>query len=172
MTRKSVRPDPLILVSVVLLAAAGCGYYSTSSRTAKGIKSIAVPFFENQTTEPSLEITVTESIIQNLIDDNTLKVADEEYADAVLNGQIILFSNVPFSFNSELNAEEYRVTIKVRVSLFNRRLNEPIWSQQVITGDGSYLLDLPEEGGTFDDAVDEAIREITERILNLTVQDW
>lgn len=164
---------PALIVLAVALTAGGCGYYSTSSRTAKDIKSIAVPFFINQTTQPDLEITVTEQIIDNLVADNTLSVRDEDYADAVLNGEIIEFVNVPFSFNNELNAQEYNVVVKVKVSLFNRRKNEPIWSDMIISGDGSYFVDAVDEPEkTFDGAVAESIREITERILNLTTQDW
>lgn len=100
-------------------------------------------------------------------------VSDENSADAVLTGEIVEFINRPFSFSSELNAEEYHVVVKVNISLFNRRTNEPIWSNQVISGDGSYFVDVADEDAqTFDAAVDESITEITERILNLTVQDW
>ena len=35
-----------------------------------------------------------------------------------------------------------------------------------------FIEQVGEEGRTFDDAVDESLREITDRILNLTVQDW
>ena len=158
---------------LALCLVAGCGSYSTTSRTAKDIKSIHVPFFDNLTTEPNLEITVTERIINNLIIDNTLDVTDENSADAVLSGEIIEFINRPFSFNADLNAEEYHVVVKVKISLFNRRKNEPIWSDKVISGDGSYFVDVADENAqTFDGAVDESITEITERILNLTVQDW
>jgi hypothetical protein len=156
------------MLSLVL---GGC-WYGTSSRTAKDIKSINVPFFDNNTTEPSLEISVTEKLIQNLVDDNTLKVVGEDEADAVLEGSIIEFRNVPFSFNSELDAEEYHVELTVQVSLFNRRLNEPIWEKKTIKGDGSYFLDVSESGLTYEDALAEAIQEITDQILNLTVQDW
>jgi outer membrane lipopolysaccharide assembly protein LptE/RlpB len=125
------------------------------------------------TTEPDLEISVTERIINNLIDDNTLKVIDEDNADASLEGDIVQFTNTPFSFNQDLNAEEYRVTLVVNVTLYNRKLNEPIWQDQRITGNGAYFLDaVEEEGLTFDNALEEAIEEITEQILNLTVQDW
>lgn len=82
------------------------------------------------------------------------------------------FQNIPFSFNRELNAEEYHVVISVEATLFNRRLNEPIWDKKTFRGDGSYFIDRPEEGFTFDDALEEAVKEITEQILNLTVQDW
>jgi hypothetical protein len=156
---------------VICLIPFGCAY-STTSRTAKGIKTIAVPFFANNTAEPNLELRVTELIIDNLVRDNTLKVVDETEADALLDGTIVEFRNLPFSFNQDLNAEEYHVIVTVQVSLFNRRLNEPIWERKTIKGDGSYFLDVPTPGLAFDDAVNEAISEITERILNLTVQDW
>jgi hypothetical protein len=156
---------------LVCLLAIGCAY-STSSRTAKGIKSVAVPFFDNRTAEPNLELRVTEMIIDNLVADNTLKVVDETEADALLDGAIVEFRNLPFSFDRELNAQEYQVIIKVNVTLFNRRLNEPIWENMTIKGDGSYFIDSPTPGLALDDAIGESIFEITERILNLTVQDW
>ena len=157
---------------ILAVAGGGCGYYSTTSRTAKDIKSIYVPFFSNETSEPNLEITVTETIIQNLIDDNTLKVQGEDGADAALEGSIVEFSNRPFSFNNDLNAEEYRVNVRVVVSLYNRSTREAIWKNRSITGNASYFVEAVEDGNTFDEAVAEAITMITERILNLTVQDW
>jgi hypothetical protein len=172
MRAKYPRPLEAGLAAVVgAVVLSGCAY-STTSRTAKDIKSIHVPFFENKTPEPNLEISVTERIINNLVTDNTLKVVSEDASDAVLDGQIVEFRNAPFSFNQDLNAEEYVVVIKVLVTLFNRRTNQPIWQNQTIEGNGSYFIEQVDDARTFDDAIDESLREITERILNLTVQDW
>jgi hypothetical protein len=161
----------VVLFALALAAPAGCGY-GTNTRTAKDIKTIYVPFFENKTAEPNLEIKVTEQIIQNLVDDNTLKVVSENGADAVLDGEIVDFKNQPFSFNKQLNADEYHVVITVVCTLFNRRTNEPIWQKRNFVGDGSYFVEQVEGGRTFNDAVQESLKEITDRILNLTVQDW
>ncbi len=170
--RRSGRVGVRLAVAWAVPLWMACGY-STSSRTAKDIKSIYVPFFENLTAEPNLEISVTERVINLLVTDNTLKVVSEDAADAILDGRIIEFKNQPFSFNQDLNAEEYIVVVKVVVTLFNRRTNEPIWQDRSFQGDGSYFIEqVGEEGRTFDDAVDESLREITDRILNLTVQDW
>lgn len=157
--------------ALLLALAVACGY-STTPKTAKDIKTIHVPFFENKTSEPNLEISVTERIIQNLITDNTLRVVEEDAADAILDGEIVEFRNQPFSFNKDLNAEEYHVVIRVVATLFNRRQNDPIWQNRTFQGDGSYFIESVENGRTIDDAIDESIKEITERILNLTVQDW
>jgi outer membrane lipopolysaccharide assembly protein LptE/RlpB len=173
--RMKSRPRRSVLCLAVAVGTAllvsSCGY-RTNTRTAKDIKTIYVPFFENKTSEPNLEISVTERIIQNLIDDNTLKVVPENSADAVLDGQIVDFKNQPFSFKPDLNAEEYHVIITVVVTLFNRRTNEPIWEKRNFVGDGSYFVEKVENGRTFNDAVAESIKEITDRILNLTTQDW
>ena len=160
-----------LAASLAAACALACGY-STTSRTAKDIKSIHVPFFENETAEPNLEISVTEQIIDNLVSDNTLKVVTEDGADAILDGRIVEFTNKPFSFNQDLNAEEYIIVIRVTATLFNRRTNTPIWQDKSFQGDGSYFIEQVDENRTFDDAVQESLREITERILNLTVQDW
>jgi Lipopolysaccharide-assembly len=165
------RRTAVLCMALALALPGGCGY-STTSRTAKDIKSIHVPFFENKTSQPNLELSVTDRIIQNLVQDNTLKVVPEDAADAILDGQITEFSNRPFSFNQDLNAEEYIVVIKVVVSLFNRKTNEPIWQNRAISGNGSYFVETVENGRTFDDAVAESLEEITNQILNLTVQDW
>lgn len=167
--RRSVSRVTALVVAAMVVS--GCGY-STSTRTAKDIKTIYVPFFENKTSEPNLEIKVTNQIIQNLINDNTLKVVSENSADAVLDGEIVDFKNQPFSFNQSLNAEEYHVVITVVCTLFNRRTNEPIWEKRNFVGDGSYFVEQVENGRTFEDAVQESLKEITDRILNLTVQDW
>ncbi len=165
------RRSAALAASLAAACALSCGY-STTSRTAKDIKSIHVPFFENETAEPNLEISVTEQIIDNLVSDNTLKVVSEDGADAILDGRIVEFTNKPFSFNQDLNAEEYIIVIRVTATLFNRRTNDAIWQDKSFQGDGSYFIEQVDENRTFDDAVQESLREITERILNLTVQDW
>ena len=174
MKTKCPRRPSRALLAVACLAAglSACGY-STTSRTAKDIKSIYVPFFENKTAEPNLEISVTERIIDNLVRDNTLKVVGENSADAILDGEIVGFKDLPFSFNQDLNAEEYHIVVTVVLTLFNRRTNEPIWERKNFVGDGSYFLEQVDANTrTRDDAVEECVREITERILNLPVLDW
>lgn len=171
-SRRRLRSAAGALLVVVAALGAGCGHYGTTSRTAKDIKSIHVPFFVNETTEPNLEVTVTETIIQDLIDDNTLKVVGRDNADAVLEGRIVEFQNRPFSYNNDLNAEEYRVSVRVVVSLFNRKTNATIWKDRNMVGTSEYFVEQVENGNTFEQAVDEALNQITERILNLTTQAW
>jgi len=162
----------VLLVCTAVVSLWGCSHYGTTSRTAKDIKSVYVPFFANDTSEPDLEITVTEGIINSLIADNTLRVVDEGNSDAILEGRIVQFENRPFTFDQNLNAQEYRLRIHVVVSLFNRRTGKPIWEKRRITGEAPYFLEPIQRENTFEMAKSQAISLITDRILNMTVQDW
>jgi len=133
---------------------------------------VYVPFFSNETTQPDLDIQVTEAVVDDLVDDNTLKVVSEDQADAILQGRIVAFENRPFSFNVELDAQEYVVRIRVVASLYKRRTNEPLWENLTIEGTSTYFVEPQEGENDFDAAVDQAVFIITERVLNLTVQDW
>ena len=152
-----------------------CGYYSTSGRTAGDIKKIAVPYFENGTSEPSIEIEITQHIIDGLIKDNTLKVVSDEEADAILEGTVIDYRNIPFTFaegnNAEIQAEQYRLFIGLRVSLLNRKDNDYIWENKRITAHGDYYLETTSDQN-YDKALENVYTDIVEAILSSTVQDW
>jgi hypothetical protein len=166
------RKSGLLSVCAAALVVLGCGYYKTTSRTAKDIKSVYVPFFANETTQPNLDIQVTELVVDFLVDDNTLKVVDEDRADAILQGRIVAFEFRPFAFDVQLNAQSYRVSIRVVASLYKRRTNEAVWENRDFTGVSTYFVEPLEGENDFDDAVNQAVFTITERILNLTTQDW
>lgn len=159
--------SPLLLLLLVV----ACGYYSTSGRTAGDIKRIAIPYLENETAEPEIEIEITQRIIEGLIKDNTLKVTSEEDADAVLEGRVIDYSNVPFTFSNELQADQYRLLVGLRVSLLDKKQNTYIWQDKSIQKYANYYLETTTEQ-TYEKALEDIYRDIVEEILGATVQEW
>jgi hypothetical protein len=158
------------LISLIALYSA-CGYYSTSSRTAGDIKRISVPYLNNETAEPDIEIEITQRIIGGLVDDNTLKVTSEQDADAILEGSIIEYANVPITFSNELQADQYRLLIGLRVSLLGKKDNAYIWQDKNIKAQANYYLDTTTEH-TYEKALEDIYRDIVENILSSTVQEW
>jgi len=158
-----------LIPPLVLLAA--CGHYGTSGRTAGDIKKIAIPYLENETTEPEIEIEITQRIIDGLVKDNTLKVTGEEDADAVLEGSVIQYSNVPFTFSNELQADQYRLLVGLRVSLLDKKQNIYIWQDKSIQKHANYYLETSTEQ-TYEKALEDIYRDIVEEILGATVQEW
>ncbi len=157
--------------AAMLASAAGCGPYSTKGRTAGDIKKIAVPNFSNETSQPDIEIDITNNLRSGIIADNTLKVVPDDEADAVLEGTIAKYDAVPFTFDPNLQAEQYRLLITIRVSLFNPKDNTYIWKDKEIGAHSDYFLD-PTTDRTYDRALEEVYKDLVEGILNATTQEW
>lgn len=165
------RRSTIIGLAAGALLLGSCGYYSTKGRTAGDIKRISVPYLKNETPEPEIEIQITQRIIEGLVKDNTLKVVAETEADAVLEGAVQRYQNIPFTFNTDLQAEQYRLVIAIAVSLFDPKTNTYIWSDKKIEARGDYYLEASGQR-TYEEALDEVYRFLVEGILNATVQEW
>jgi hypothetical protein len=159
------------VTSALFVLISACGQYSTSGRTAGNIKKIAVPYIVNQTAEPEIEIEITQNVINGLVKDNTLKVVPEDEADAVLEGTVVNYTNIPFTFNTELQADQYRLVVGLVVSLFSPKDNTYIWKDKKIEAHSDYYLETATER-TYDKALEEVYKEIVDGILNSTVQEW
>ena len=161
----------IVAVSILLVLAPACGVYSTKGRTAGNIKKIAVPNFANETAQPDIEIDITTNLRNGLIKDNTLKVVPDAEADAVLEGTVVDYRNVPFTFNANLQAEQYRLTIGLIVSLFNPKDNSYIWKDRNMGASSDYYLETATQRD-YDKALEEVYKDIVESILNATTQEW
>lgn len=161
----------IFALSILLMLAPACGVYSTKGRTAGNIKKIAVPNLSNETAQPDIEAEITTNLRNGLIKDNTLKVVAEGEADAVLEGTVVDYKNVPFTFNTDLQAEQYRLMIGLNVSLFNPKDNTYIWKDRRIDAHSDYYLETTTDR-TYDRALEEVYKDIVEGILNATTQEW
>ncbi|MGM0483616.1 MAG: LptE family protein [Candidatus Krumholzibacteriota bacterium] len=165
----------LMLAAAVLAAAGSCGYYGTTSRVAGDIKKIYIPYLDNETPEPSVEIEITERIIDGIIKDNTLKVVDEDEADAVLEGSVVKYANEPYTYSERssqnIRAEQYRLTIGIRVSLYDSSGDEYVWENKTLEGKGDYFLESSQEQN-YEDARENVYTDLVDGILSSTLQDW
>ena len=153
---------------------ASCGYYRTTSRSAGDIKKVAIPYLVNETPEPDIEIEITQQIIDGIVKDNTLKVVSEEDADGILEAVITQYRNVPYTFaesGADVQAEQYRLSVTIRASLFDKAKNTYIWENKSIRAFGDYYLETTSEQ-TYEKALEDVYRDIVESILSSTVQDW
>ncbi len=108
-----------ILIFAVLLIAGGCGYRYAGQATAlpEAIRSIAIPVFKNDSTEPGIEAVVTRAVIEKFERDGRLRVTSRENADAALNGTIEIYTLRPIAFDTNNNATAYRVKIRLRIRM-------------------------------------------------------
>ncbi len=163
---------PALILPLLLV---GCFRYSFSGAGPGHIKTIAIPLFENTTAEYGVVERLTDALILAFQQDNTLKITDEESADAILLGRLVRVEDVPYTYEGEgetanFSVGEYKLTLTVKLKYIDQVKDEVIWEQEV-RGWGTYnhTSGTPEER---EEGFDEAIEKLTEDILNMTVSGW
>jgi hypothetical protein len=172
--RRSRRARGLRLLALLACCApaAGCGVYSASSgRVDEAVRRVAVPYLENLSAEPDIEVELTESIITALQEDNTLKVVDEDAADSVIEGKVVRYRIKEAFATADQLVNEFQVQILVELSFTVVATGEQIFSGKRFTGTGNYQLDDP-GGRDIVTARQEAAAEIVRDVLALVVEDW
>lgn len=132
------------------------------------VQSVAVPIFENRTTEFGLAESITSGIINGFIEDNQIKVLDQNAAEAVMNGTIVDYKTRAYTFDETDRVTEYIVEIWVDAELITREDARSVWKADRARGFGIYKADSEDErlGQT------RAIEKLAEDLLNRTIKSW
>ena len=87
--------NPFIAVSLLLTGCLGYHVGPVKPSVLRDVHGIAVPTFENKTLLPRVEVLITDSVIKQLQQDGTYRIANENNADAVLKAEISEISRTP-----------------------------------------------------------------------------
>ena len=161
------------MLAAVGLALSSCGYTTSPALLPSHLKSVAVPVFENGTTEYTLEQDITNVIIQRFVRDNHLRVVDEKSANCVVHGKVTQYKNAVFGFSTAAQAQEYRVTIAVRVTFKDLVKNREIWNDEIIRTANYYVQSVPGDSARTElDGRKEAISKIADEVFSRSVEGW
>ena len=149
----------------------GCAYYSTSSGLIGGIRSVAIPVAENETSEFGIAELMTERIDDAFTRDGQLRVIDEESADAVLFLRIIALDDAPFTYTASEETQQYRFKVLTDVELQKTEEGDQLLQLDNLEGWGIYDASLADEVGR-DKAVEAALDMIIEEIIDRTTASW
>jgi hypothetical protein len=153
--------------------AGACAYSASPALLPAHLKTVAIPVFENETTEYSLQQEITDAVIRVFVADNHLKVVDERSANAVIRGKIIDYRNAVFGISDVDRAEEYRVTIGVSVTFKDQVKNREIWSDEIVKTANYYVTPVPGDSARTElDGRRLAIVKIADEVLNRSVESW
>lgn len=165
----------LVLGGLALFAAiSGCAYTAGSSLLPSHLRTVAIPTFENGTTEYLLEKEITQAVIDKFIADNHLRVVDQRTANSVLRGRIVSYRNAVFGFTGSNQAQEYRVTITVDVTFKDLVKNRELWKDPEITKYANYYVQaVPGDSAHTElQGRQQAVAKIADEILSRTVEGW
>jgi hypothetical protein len=154
-----------IIAASLLLS---CGVYTFSPSALGGIRSTAIPLFENRTTESGLSEDLVDKLSRAFVNDNTLKVVPEGRADAVLRGAVVSYRREPYTYDENEVVTEYIVRIAMDVGFYEKKSSKAIWEERNLSNWGTY--DSVTE--TENDGRERALNKLVEDILNKTVKGW
>ena len=147
----------------------GCGPYSFSSSGGSGIKTVAIPIFQDQTAEFGIKEKLTDEVVAQFTRDNTLRISDRRNADSLLEGTIIRVEDRAGTFTADEQVKDIQIFITARVRYQDLKKRKVIWEDE-ITQWGTFNPDKgPEERET---GIDEAVAKIASEILNKSVSGW
>ena len=172
----------IVMLSLGLTAIAGCGY-ATRSVISQLYKTIYVRPFLNkiditketsvarryQVYQPLLENDITREVINEFILDGSLRLAKEEDADLILEGELVDYRKDALSYKGEddKDVEEYRISIVVNLKLHDISKQTILWEVGSFVGDTTYLTQASESS-----AIAEAVNDLARRIIDGVTDIW
>ena len=113
------------LLAAASLILGGCLGYQigpVKPSVLRDVHVIAVPVFGNKTLLPRVEALVTDTVIKQLQQDGTFRVAEEGQSDAVLKADITDITRTPARSvrGNVLATTEFNLIMRVRYSLVSR----------------------------------------------------
>lgn len=156
------------LASVIV----GCVGYQLGSTLPPHLKTIAVPAFTNESGELDIEAAVTRATLKEFQRDGTLRVADIDTADILLEGKILScdFEAVRYERGNSLKAEEQRMTVRCNI-VATERATGKILCKGNVSGDATFISngDLTTAKRT---AMRPAAEDAAHEIVNAVISAW
>jgi len=118
----------LALLALLVLGA-GCGY-SWRGTLPPHIQTVGVPVFANRTQWPNIEGSLTAAVASAFATDGRLRVVDPSAADAILEGEIVNYQVTVLAFDSNANAQQYRLFVTVDVRFRDVRRGVLLFEQR------------------------------------------
>jgi len=169
-----------LLFSVI----SGCGY-TTRSIVSTKYRTIYITPFENKVNitnstdaenkyrlyRPTIETDITRAVNNWFLFDGNLRPLKEESADLILKGEVIDFRKDTLRYDNNENVSEYRINLVVNISLWDREENKILWQENGFTGDTTYFP-TGTQAKSEDAAVTDALKDLSRRIVERTVEQW
>ena len=166
-----------LLAVILSLSLSACGYHlqgAGGSSLPPHIKKIHIPILINKTLEPGIEVRITDSIRNVIINDGRVSLANTlSEADAVLEGQVLRYRLRPIAFTRADRAQEFRLRMTLKVSLRDLE-TEKILFRQTLVSDREYRVstDLSTNEQAQTNAAQQASDNIAKELQGLMIEGF
>ncbi|MFH1033066.1 MAG: LptE family protein [Pseudomonadota bacterium] len=130
----------LVVVAACALTACGYNFRGKQNNLPSGIRTIAIPVFENQTGELRIERVFTDETIFQFTRSQMLRVVSEGQADVVLKGIIKKVETEDVSLTRGSTSLQRRITIFVGAQLARKSNGEILWENNDLSKNATYNI--------------------------------
>lgn len=151
----------------------GCAGYRVGSMLPDTIKSVYIPTFINNTTEPLIEIDATQAAIEQFQRDGSLKLADQATADAELTVVLTSYKLEPVSFRKDIRtaAQQYRIFLTAKMEMRTKADGKVIVESPRIVG--KYVFDVTGDLSSSKlSANPQVSQDLAKNLIEMLVEYW
>ena len=154
------------LAALLMALAAGCAY-SFRGSLPENIQSVRVRQFRSTVTEYGIEQAITTLVTDAIVRDGRLSI-DNETPDATIEGTVNYFGRTAVSYTGSEEVEQYRLEIRVTVSMDSDGDNEYIISDETLS---EWILYDP-ASETYEAARERVVDKISAQIARRCLSGW
>lgn len=124
---------PAVLAALALTGCAGYEVGSIKPTPMEGIRTLAVPNFKNETLEPRVEVLLANTLIKQIQQDGTYRIADEKNADATLECTLEEIDRRPQRSvrGDTLVTREYELLLRIRYRVIETKTGKELMGRAV-----------------------------------------
>ena len=166
----------LFLVWAAALLLAGCAGYRLGPvvpKSMEGVKTVAVPTFENNTLIPRLEVLAAGTLIKQLQQDGTFQIVNESQADAVIEGKIgnVMRKSSRSIRGDVIASKEYTLVVDVEYRVIRRSTGEEL-ERGMVTGKTSFFVSGNDVNQDERQAIPLALEDAAVALTSRLTEGW
>ncbi|HBZ56484.1 MAG TPA: hypothetical protein DEO88_13855 [Syntrophobacteraceae bacterium] len=121
----------------------GCGYHfaGEGSGPKPGMQKIAIPLFENKTSEAELETLFASALRHQFLLRGPFQIVSSKEAEAVFRGRVIRIETLDIAHRGVDSTLETRLLISVDVRCIDTKSGAVLWQDNNMVQYGNYLQD-------------------------------
>lgn len=174
MRLKKIRAGVNILLGLGVLAVIGCTDVTMRPGLPDYMVNLAIPTFQNRTSQPNLATELTQQVVQDFLVDGRMTLVDPDKATAILQGTIVRYSLDPLLLDVHNTPQQYKMRIVLRLTLKDTKAGQNVWVEDDFQDSTTYYVAnnmgiQPEDEAT---ARKRLIEQISQRILRRVVEGY
>lgn len=138
------------------------------------ITTIAVPTFQNRTTQPNLENELTQQVTQDFMVDGRIQLVNPDQAGALLIGTIAQYRLDPLLLDVHNTPQQYKMRLILNLALKDQKAGKNLWVEEAFEESTTYYvantLGIPQE--TEQDARKRLIKQLSKRIISRVIEGF